>query len=306
MLGLKIKVKAFILYNSFNNWGWLNSYSSKKSKYLEICSGNLNNYKSVFNAMKGCTHVVHLGALIAIPYSYKSAHEYINTNVEGTLNVLEAAKELKSKKNLFILLQAKYTELHKKFQFQKLIKSIHNHLMAASKAAADNLVNSYFKSFNLPVVTLRPFNNFGPRQSLRAIIPTILTQVIKNKKFIMLGNMNSTRDFTFVEDTAQAYIKALTNTKCIGQVLNIGNNFEISIKKILDEVKKISGKKIKIKIDKKRLRPKNSEVDRLFSSNKKAKKILNWKPKYDGLKGFKSALKLTYNWYKKKRKFSKF
>ena len=305
MLGLKIKVKAFILYNSFNNWGWLNSYSSKKSKYLEICSDNLNNYKSVFNAMKGCTHVVHLGALIAIPYSYKSAHEYINTNVEGTLNVLEAAKELKVKKII-------HTSTSEVYGTAQKVPISETHQInpqspyAASKAAADNLVNSYFKSFNLPVVTLRPFNNFGPRQSLRAIIPTILTQVIKNKKFIMLGNMNSTRDFTFVEDTAQAYIKALTNTKCIGQVLNIGNNFEISIKKILDEVKKISGKKIKIKIDKKRLRPKNSEVDRLLSSNKKAKKILNWKLKYDGLKGFKSALKLTYNWYKKKENFQNF
>lgn len=305
MLNQNIKVRAFILYNSFNNWGWLNTYETKKSKYLEVCLGNLTSYKSVFNAMKGCTHVVHLGALIAIPYSYKSAHEYVSTNVEGTLNILEAAKELKVKKII-------HTSTSEVYGSAKKVPILENHLInpqspyAASKASADNLVNSYYKSFNLPVVTLRPFNNFGPRQSLRAIIPTILTQVIKKKKFVMLGNMNSTRDFTFVEDTVQAYFKALNNTKCIGHVINVGNNFEISIKNIVNEVKKISGKQIKVKTDKKRLRPKNSEVNRLYSSNKKAIKILKWKPKYNGIKGFKSALKLTYNWYKKKENLKNF
>ncbi len=305
LVSKNIKVKAFILYNSFNNWGWLNTYSSKKLKNLEICSGNLTNYKSIYNAMKGCTHVVHLGALIAIPYSYKSAHEYVNTNVEGTLNVLEAAKDLKVKKII-------HTSTSEVYGTAKKVPIFETHQInpqspyAASKAAADNLVNSYYKSFNLPVVTLRPFNNFGPRQSLRAIIPTILTQIINNKKYIYLGNINSTRDFTFVEDTVEAFILALKNTKCIGQTLNIGNNFEINIKNIVKEIKKISGNKIEIRLDKKRLRPKKSEVDRLFSSNKKAKKILKWKPKYNGLRGFKLALKETYQWYKKEENIKNF
>ncbi len=301
----RINVKAFILYNSFNNWGWLNSYSSSNSRYLQICPGNLSSYKSVYNAMKGCTHVVHLGALIAIPYSYKSAHEYINTNVEGTLNLLEAAKELKVKK----IIHTSTSEVYGSAQHIPILESHQINPQspyAGSKAAADNIVNSYYKSFNLPIVTLRPFNNFGPRQSLRAIIPTILTQVIKNKRYIKLGNINSTRDFTFVDDTVQAFIKALKNNKCIGQTLNIGNNFEISIRNIVYEISKISGKKIKIKLDKNRLRPRNSEVDRLFASNKKVKKILKWKPKYSGLKGFKLALKETYRWYKKEENFQHF
>ena len=255
--------------------------------------------------MKGCTHVVHLGALIAIPYSYKSAHEYINTNVEGTLNLLEAAKELKVKK----IIHTSTSEVYGSAQHIPILESHQINPQspyAGSKAAADNIVNSYYKSFNLPIVTLRPFNNFGPRQSLRAIIPTILTQVIKNKGYIKLGNINSTRDFTFVDDTVQAFIKALKNNKCIGQTLNIGNNFEISIRNIVYEISKISGKKIKIKLDKNRLRPRNSEVDRLFASNKKVKKILKWKPKYSGLKGFKLALKETYRWYKKEENFQHF
>lgn len=301
----KINVRAFILYNSFNNWGWLNSYSLKNSRYLQIYSGNLSSYKSVYNAMKGCTHIVHLGALIAIPYSYKSAHEYLNTNVEGTLNVLEAAKELKVKKII-------HTSTSEVYGTAQQIPILESHQInpqspyAASKAAADNIVNAYYKSFNLPVVILRPFNNFGPRQSLRAIIPTILTQVIKNKKHIKLGNIKATRDFTFVDDTIQAFVKALKNNKCIGQTLNIGSNFEISIKDIVNEISKISEKKIKIKLDKNRLRPKKSEVDRLFASNKKVKKILKWKPKYNGLKGFKLALKETYQWYKKEENFQHF
>lgn len=292
----KIKVRAFILYNSFNDWGWLNSYSKKNSKYFEHFLGNLTNYKSVLNSMKGCTHVIHLGALIAIPYSYKSAHEYIGTNVDGTLNVLEAAKDLKVKKIIHTSTSEVYGSA-KKVPITELHQINPQSPYAASKAAADNIVNSYYKSFNMPIITLRPFNNFGPRQSLRAIIPTIITQVIKNKSMIKLGNVNSTRDFTFVDDTTDAFLLALNNKKCIGQTLNIGNNFEISIKDIFKETLKISNKKIKLIIDKKRLRPKNSEVDRLYSSNLKAKKILNWKPKYNGIKGFKSALKETYRWY---------
>lgn len=289
------KVTALVLYNSFNNKGWLKNIDNTILKKIIIISGDIRDKNFVDEIVRGKDVIINLAALIGIPYSYKTVESYIDTNIKGTMNLLEAAKKFKVKK----FIQTSTSEVYGTAQY---IPIDEKHPLssqspyAATKVAADQLALAYYRSFNLPVTILRPFNTFGPRQSLRAVIPTIISQCLFNNGIINIGNIKTTRDFVYVSDTAKAFILAIKNKKILGEVINIGNNFEVSIKDIISFVSEITNIKIKLKIDKKRVRANKSEVFRLFSNNKKAKKLLKWKLNYAGINGFKKGLKDTINW----------
>ena len=291
-------VTAFVLYNSFNFYGWLEQINKKVLKKIRIITGDIRDFQSISAAMKNKDAVINLAALIAIPYSYKTARSYIDTNIIGTQNILEAAKFMKIKKIL-------HTSTSEVYGTAKFVPITEEHPInsqspyAATKASADQLALSYYYSFNLPITILRPFNTFGPRQSMRAVIPTIIGQVLNSNK-INIGNLKPTRDFTFVTDTAEAFSKALASKNTNGEIINIGSNFEISIKEIIQMVALVTNRKVTINKDSNRIRPKSSEVDRLICSNKKAKKILKWKPSYNGKSGFKRALEETIDWFSRK------
>ncbi len=291
-------VTAFVLYNSFNFYGWLEQINKKVLKKIRIITGDIRDFQSISAAMKNKDAVINLAALIAIPYSYKTARSYIDTNIIGTQNILEAAKFMKIKKIL-------HTSTSEVYGTAKFVPITEKHPInsqspyAATKASADQLALSYYYSFNLPITILRPFNTFGPRQSMRAVIPTIIGQVLNSNK-INIGNLKPTRDFTFVTDTAEAFSKALASKNTNGEIINIGSNFEISIKEIIQMVALVTNRKVTINKDFNRIRPKSSEVDRLICSNKKAKKILKWKPSYNGKSGFKRALEETIDWFSRK------
>ncbi len=295
------RVKAFILYNSFSSLGWLNNIDTKLKKNIEFYFGDVRNFDSVYNGMKGCHAVIHLAALIGIPYSYLTPESYIDTNVKGALNILQSAKQLKLSKVII-------TSTSEVYGTAQYVPINENHPInpqspyAASKVSADALAMSFYKSFNMPITIIRPFNTFGPRQSNRAIIPTIINQLIANKKYIKLGNLNPTRDFSYVDDVANAFYKVLISKKCVGKIINIGSNFEISIKKIVYLVLNILKiKNIKIIFEKVRARKKTSEVFRLYSSNLLAKKIIKWSPKFSKSKGFYLGLTKTVEWYLKEK-----
>jgi len=286
-------VVAFDRYNPNNHWGWLEK--SKYNKDMEIILGDIRDYDSVSKAMKNCNKVIHLAALIGIPYSYVSPLAYIRTNVEGTFNVLESSKNSK-------LDQILITSTSETYGSAKYIPINENHPLqgqspyAASKIGADQIALSYYNSFNLPVKVIRPFNTYGPRQSLRAIIPTIISQILVNKKEIKLGNTLPRRDFLYVKDTCNGFLAVLKSNKLFGQVVNIGSNKEISIKDLTREVIRItnSKNKIKIKKDTSRTRPKKSEVNRLLCDNSLILKKTEWKPIYDLDKGITETVK----WFK--------
>jgi len=289
-------VRAFTFYNSRNSNGWLDNADKKILKDLDVVSGDIRDYDFLYQQTKKIDVILHLAALIGIPYSYRATKSYIDTNITGTYNILNAAKSNNVSKTIITSTSEVYGTAQK-------IPILENHSLnaqspyAASKIAADQLALSFHKSFGLPVSIIRPFNTFGPRQSARAIIPTIIIQLLKNKKVIKLGNLSPTRDFTFVDDTTDAFIKSMKTKNINGEIINIGNKFEISIKEILEILRKDFGYNFNVKIEKKRIRKKNSEVQRLFSSNAKAKKILNWSPKYGGISGFKKGLKRTIEWF---------
>jgi dTDP-glucose 4,6-dehydratase len=297
-------VKAFILYNSFNNYGWLSDIDNKIKSKIEFYFGDIRNYDSVFSSMNNCSSVIHLAALIGIPYSYNTPSSYLDTNVLGTLNILQAAQNRKLKKIVL-------TSTSEVYGTAQNIPMNEKHPInpqspyAASKVAADAFGLSFYKSFNLPITILRPFNTFGPRQSERAIIPSIINQIIEENKFLKIGNLNPTRDFTYVEDTALAFLYALKSKKNIGKIINVGSDFEISIASLVKRLIFLTKSKIKIKIDKKRLRPKKSEVDRLFADTKLAKSIFNWTPNLSKKNNFDIALLKTINWFKKNKKKNK-
>ncbi len=294
------KVTVFDRYNISNSYGWL-----EKSKYkskIKFILGDIRDYDSTFKALKNIDVVLHLAALIGIPYSYISPTAYLKTNVEGTLNVLEASKNLRLKQVIITSTSEVYgTAKSENLSEQSPLSAQSPY--AASKIAADQLALSYYNSFNLPVKIIRPFNTFGPRQSLRAIIPTILFQMMQsNNSVIKLGNTKITRDFTYVEDLCSAYSELIKSKKALGQVVNVGSNNEISIEKIISKASKILNKKFKIKKDKKRIRPKNSEVYRLKCNNSKLKKLTSWKV----LNNFELGLKKTLVWIKKRKSLDNF
>ena len=287
-------VVAFDRYNSNNHYGWLEN--SKYKKKIKFILGDIRDFDSVNKAMKGCHCVMHLAALIGIPYSYISPTAYIRTNVEGTLNILESAKNLKLKQIIITSTSEVYGTAYKK----KLKESDELNAQspyAASKIAADQLSLSYFRSFGLPVKIIRPFNTFGPRQSARAVIPTIITQaLLKNE--IKIGNLSATRDFLYVADLCSAYEKILKSNKLFGEVINVGVDSEISIRNLIVKISKILNIKLIPVVEKKRVRPKKSEVFRLKCDNEKIKKATNWKPKYkidEGLNKFIEWIKKDNN-----------
>ena len=271
------EVVAFDRYNNNNHYGWLEK--SKYKKKIEFILGDIRDYDSVNKAMKGCQSVMHLAALIGIPYSYISPTAYIKTNVEGTLNVLESAKNLKLKQVIITSTSEVYgTAIKKKLSENDELKAQSPY--AASKIAADQLSLSYYRSFGLPVKIIRPFNTFGPRQSARAVIPSIITQALSKNK-IKIGNLNTTRDFLYVEDLCAAYEKILKSKKLLGEVTNVGVDSEISIKNLILKISKILKIKLIPVVEKRRVRPQKSEVLRLKCDNTKIKRMTNWKPKYD-------------------------
>ena len=286
-----LNVKVFVRYNSKNNWGWLED--SKIRNEIEVITGDIRDFDSVYNAAKGTDIIFHLAALIGIPYSYISPKAYIETNIAGTYNVLEASKEL-GVENILI---TSTSETYGTAQYTPIDE---NHPMvgqspySATKIAADQLAISYHRTFNLPVKIVRPFNTYGPRQSARAIIPTTITQILSGKTKLKLGNLTPTRDLTFVKDTCKGFYEIYKSNKLLGEVTNIGMKDEISIKNLVIKIANISGKKIEIDTDEERVRPKNSEVERLCCENKKLVENTNWKPDYDLDKG----LKETINWFK--------
>lgn len=289
------KVKALVFYNSFNSIGWLNYLDKEIIKSCEIVYGDIRDNVFIQNITKGIDIVINLAALISIPHSYIAPSSFISTNLIGTYNILEATK----RNNVSKLILTSTSEVYGTAEFvpiteQHPLKAQSPY--AASKIAADQLAFSYYKSFDVPVTILRPFNTFGPRQSGRAIIPSIISQLVNKNKFIKIGNLTPTRDFTYVDDTVEAFVLALKKNLS-GEVINIGNQFEISIKGILDIFKKDFNYDFKIIIDKKRVRPKKSEVFRLLSSDVKARKLLQWKPNFEGIIGFKKGLKKTIEWF---------
>ncbi len=292
------EVKAYDQYNRNNDWGWLENSICKND--LQIILGDIRDYDSVYDAMKGCDAVFHLAALISIPYSYVSPLAYIRTNIEGTYNVLESAKQQSISDTLITSTSetygtAKYVPIDEKHPL------VGQSPYSASKIGADELAISYHRSFGLPVKIVRPFNVFGPRQSARAIIPTIICQLLNSHGKIKLGNITPTRDFTFVKDTISAFIEIHKSENLLGKTTNIGTNKEISIGDLVQLIAKIMDKKIEIIVDKQRIRPNDSEVDCLRCDNSTVLEYTSWKPEYT----LESGLKETIEWMKSNIRFYK-
>jgi NAD dependent epimerase/dehydratase len=289
-------VRAFVFYNSFNSWGWLDRCADDVKDQFEVFSGDIRDPNGVRNAMIDCDAVIHLAALIAIPYSYHSPDTYVDTNVKGTLNVVQAARDLGIEK----VVHTSTSEVYGTAQFVPISEKhplIGQSPYSASKIGADQIAQSFYLSFGTPIVTLRPFNTYGPRQSARAVIPSTISQIASGKSEICLGSIHPTRDFTFVADTVGAFVKALEGNVVIGEVVNIGSNFEVSIGTAVSIIAELMDAQIEIISDEQRLRPKKSEVERLWASNKKAESLMGWHPAYKGLDGFRVGLQQTIEWF---------
>ena len=289
-------VKAFVYYNSFNSWGWLDHCERDVKGRFEVFSGDIRDPHGVRKAMSDCDAVIHLAALIAIPYSYHSPDTYVETNIKGSLNVVQAARDM----NLEKVVHTSTSEVYGTAQFVPITEE---HPLqgqspySASKIGADQIAISFHKSFGTPVSIVRPFNTYGPRQSARAVIPTIISQIASGKREIKLGDVRPTRDFNFVQDTVQGFILALNSDRSIGEVINLGNNFEISIGQLASLIAEQMGVEIKVLEDESRIRPANSEVERLWADNTKADRLLDWVPSFSGISGLKQGLELTANWF---------
>lgn len=272
-------VKAFVYYNSFNTWGWLDTLPADIMKNVEVFQGDIRDPNGVKEAMKGCDAVFHLAALIAIPFSYHSPDTYVDTNIKGTLNVLQAARELGTKRVLVtstseVYGTAQYVPIDEKHPYQGQSP------YSATKIGADRLSESFYRSFNLPVTIVRPFNTYGPRQSARAVIPTIITQLLAGKKEIKLGSLTPTRDFNYVKDTANGFIQIYKSDRTVGEEINIATQQEISIGQLAEELIRQINPEARIICDEQRLRPEKSEVNRLLGCNAKIKELTEWKPEY--------------------------
>lgn len=287
-------VRAFVYYNSFNSWGWLDTLPKEKLDKIEIFSGDIRDPNGVREAMKGVDEVYHLAALIAIPFSYHSPDSYVDTNIKGTLNVLQAARDLNTKRVLItstseVYGTAKYVPIDEEHPYQGQSP------YSATKIGADRIAESFYRSFDMPITIVRPFNTYGPRQSARAVIPTIITQLLSGAKEIKLGSLSPTRDFNYVKDTVRGFIEIAKSDKTIGQEINIATQQEISIGELAEELIKQINPNAKIVCDEIRLRPENSEVNRLLGSNKKIKELTNWEPKYSLEEGLRETIEFLKN-----------
>jgi dTDP-glucose 4,6-dehydratase len=294
------KVKAFAYYNSFNSWGWLDTLPEDIMKDVEVFTGDIRDPNGVREAMKGMDEVFHLAALIAIPFSYHSPDSYIDTNIRGTLNVLQAARDL----DISRLLITSTSEVYGTAQYVPIDENHPNQGQSpysATKIGADRLAESFYRSFNMPITIVRPFNTYGPRQSARAIIPTIITQLLAGKNEIKLGSLTPTRDFNYVKDTVNGFIEIAKSDKTIGEEVNIATQQEISIGQLADELIRQINPNAKIVCDEQRLRPEKSEVNRLLGSNEKIKRLTNWKLNYTFQQGIAETIeffKHNMNQYK--------
>ena len=288
------EVRAFVFYNSFNTWGWLDGEPEDIMRHVEIFQGDIRDPNGVREAMKGCKAVFHLAALIAIPFSYHSPDTYVDTNIKGTLNVLQAARQLEIDRVLTtstseVYGTAQYVPIDEKHPYQGQSP------YSATKIGADRLAESFYRSFDLPVSIVRPFNTFGPRQSARAVIPTIITQLLAGKKEIKLGALSPTRDFNYVKDTANGFIEIYESDKTIGEEINIATQKEISIGQLAEELIRQINPEAKIVCDEQRLRPKNSEVNRLLGSNEKICRLTKWKQQYTFEEGLAETIDFLRN-----------
>lgn len=290
------RVKCFVQYNSFNSWGWLDHCADEVRQNIEVHAGDIRDPYGVRQAVNGCDSVLHLAALIAIPYSYHSPETYIDTNVKGTLNILQAARD-------FGVRRVVHTSTSEVYGSAKFVPITEEHPLqgqspySASKIGADQLAHSFYSSFGLPVVTLRPFNTYGPRQSARAVIPTIITQIANATKDIRLGATTPTRDFSYVMDTVSGFIAALHSERGLGEVVNLGSAFEISIGETAEVIAALMNADVRLISDDQRIRPENSEVQRLFADNSKARELFGWVPEYAGREGFRRGLGKTIEWF---------
>jgi len=289
-------VKAFVYYNSFNSWGWLDHCALDVKGQFEVFAGDIRDPHGVKAAMQGCEAVLHLAALIAIPYSYHSPDTYVDTNVKGTLNVLQAARDSGVTRVI-------HTSTSEVYGTARVVPISEEHPLqgqspySATKIAADQLAYSFYASFGLPVMIARPFNTYGPRQSVRAVIPTIITQIASGERKIKLGAVTPTRDFNYVQDTVAGFIAALCSDQGHGEVVNFGSNFEISIGDTARLIAEVMHADIEIVTDEARLRPGKSEVERLWADNAKAKQLLGWRPRYGERDGLKRGLAETVEWF---------
>lgn len=289
-------VRAFVYYNSFNSWGWLDEADSDIKSSLDVFAGDIRDPHGVRTAIKGCDVVMHLAALIAIPYSYHSPDTYVDTNIKGTLNVLQAARELGVERVV-------HTSTSEVYGTARFVPITEDHPLqgqspySASKIGADQMAQSFFLSFNTPVTTIRPFNTYGPRQSARAVIPTIITQVASGVDQIKLGAIHPTRDFNYVRDTVRGFVSVAECDAAVGQVVNVGSNYEVSVGDTAKLIAELMGRKVEFASDEVRMRPAGSEVERLWADNSRAKALAGWTPEYPGLEGLRLGLKETIDWF---------
>lgn len=287
-------VRAFVYYNSFNSWGWLDTLPKEKLDQIDVFTGDIRDPNGVKESMKGIDEVYHLAALIAIPFSYHSPDSYVDTNIKGTLNVLQAARDLGTKRILVtstseVYGTAQYVPIDELHPFQGQSP------YSATKIGADRIAESFYRSFDMPITIVRPFNTYGPRQSARAVIPTIITQLLSGIEEIKLGSLTPTRDFNYVKDTARGFIEIAKSDKTIGQEVNIATQQEISIGELAQELIRQINPNAKIVCDEQRLRPEKSEVNRLLGSNEKIKQLTNWEPKYTFSEGLAETIAFLKN-----------
>jgi len=299
------QVRAFVFYNSFNSWGWLDTFPKENLDKIDVFAGDIRDPHGVKAAMKGCDVVFHLAALIAIPYSYHSPDTYVDTNIKGTLNVVQAAREL----GIAAVVHTSTSEVYGTAQFVPITEE---HPLqgqspySATKIGADQIAMSFYSAFDTPVSIVRPFNTYGPRQSARAVIPTIILQIANGLRKIKLGSLHPTRDFNYVKDTVEGFIAVAESEKSVGGVINIGSNFEISIGETVNLIAEVMGTEVEIESDEVRLRPQNSEVERLWADNTKARDLTGWEPLYAGKDGFRRGLSETVEWFNNPENLEKY
>jgi NAD dependent epimerase/dehydratase len=301
LLSMNCRVTAFVHYNSFNRWGWIDTFSREKRDSLHVFTGDIRDPNGVRNAIKGSDVVFHLAALIGIPYSYHSPDTYLDTNIKGTLNVLQAARDSGVEK----IVHTSTSEVYGTAQFVPITEAHPINPQspyAATKSGADFLALSFYRSFDLPVSVIRPFNTYGPRQSARAVIPTIITQILQGFETIRLGDLSPTRDLTYVEDTVMGFIRAAETDGSAGQVIHLGTGSEISVGDLAVKVASLMGKKISVLSAEERRRPEKSEVERLLADNSRAQEILKWKPSWS----LEQGLTATIRWLSEEQNYSSY
>jgi NAD dependent epimerase/dehydratase len=299
------EVRAFVYYNSFGHHGWLDSSSAEVRDALDFFAGDIRDPHGVRTAMRGCDTVLHLAALIGIPYSYHSPDAYVDTNVRGTLNVVQAARDLDVERVV-------HTSTSEVYGTARFVPINEEHPLqgqspySATKIGADQIALSFQRSFGTPVAVIRPFNTFGPRQSARAVIPTVISQIAAGQRQIRLGALHPTRDFSYVSDTVRGFVEMARHEAAVGQVVNVGSGFEISVGDTAAMIAEIMGTGIEIICETERTRPRDSEVERLWADNSLAQRLLGWQPEYGGIQGFRRGLSATIDWFREPQNIARY